>query len=295
MNIGFIGLGIMGAPMAGHLRKGGHTLYACSRSGVPAALTQAGAIACASGREVARQADVIFTMVNDTPNVADVLFGAHGVAEGLTPGKLVVDMSSISPIETREFAQRIEALGCDYLDAPVSGGDVGAQNATLSIMCGGPAAAFARAQPLLALMGKTITHVGGHGDGQIAKLANNIVVALNVEAVAEALLFAAKAGADPARVRQALSGGFAASRVLEVHGERMLKRDFAPGFRAELHSKDLSNALATARRIGAPLPHTASMQEFFSSLAAHDEGREDTSALLKVLERQANFRIGEAG
>ena len=178
----------------------------------------------------------------------DVLFGENGVAAGLSAGKIVVDMSSISPIATKAFAAKINALGCDYLDAPVSGGEVGAKNATLSIMVGGDEAVFDRVKPLFELMGKNITLVGGNGDGQTAKVANQIIVALNIEAVAEALLFAAKAGADPARVRQALMGGFASSKILEVHGERMIKRTFDPGFRIELHQKDLNLALSSAAR-----------------------------------------------
>src|SRR5882672_4861384 len=224
--VGFVGLGIMGGPMAGHLIKGGHTLYLHSRGGVPPALTGAGGKACASGKEVAGSADIIITMVPDTPHVEDVLFGKDGVAAGLSRGKVVVDMSSISPVATKDFARRINELGCQYLDAPVSGGEVGAKNAALTIMVGGPQAAFDQVKLLFELMGKNITLVGGNGDGQTAKVANQIIVALNIEAVAEALLFAAKAGADPAKVRQALMGGFAASRILEVHGERMVKRTF---------------------------------------------------------------------
>jgi 2-hydroxy-3-oxopropionate reductase len=291
-NIGFIGLGIMGKPMALNLIKGGHTLHLHSRSGVPAELTSAGGKACDSPKAVAQQSDVIIVMVPDTPDVEKVLFGAGGVAEGLAKGKLVIDMSSISPIATKEYAQRVNALGCDYLDAPVSGGEVGAKNAALTIMVGGPQAAFDRAKPLFELMGKNITLVGGNGDGQTCKVANQIIVALNIEAVAEALLFAAKAGADPAKVRQALMGGFAASRVLEVHGERMIKRTFDPGFRIELHQKDLGLALGGARALGLSLPNTATAQELFNACCAAGGGGWDHSAMVRALERLANREVG---
>ena len=291
--IGFIGLGIMGKPMAGHLIAGGHTLFLHSRSGVPAVLAEAGGHACASPAEVARHADVIITMLPDTADVADVLFSANGAAAGLSAGKLVIDMSSISPVETKKFAARINELGCDYVDAPVSGGELGAKNAALTIMCGGPEAAFDRAKPLFQLMGKNITRVGGNGDGQTAKVANQIIVALNIEAVAEALLFAAKAGADPAKVRQALLGGFAASRILEVHGERMIKRAFDPGFRIGLHQKDLNLALSSARSLGVSLPNTATAQELFNACAAHGGKAWDHSAMVRALEKLANFEIGQ--
>ena len=293
LDVGFIGLGIMGTPMAGHLRKAGHRLFVHSRSSVPPVLVDAGATACASGKEVASRADIVFVMVPDTPDVADVLFGENGVAAGIARGKTVVDMSSISPIETKVFARRLADLGCDYLDAPVSGGEVGARNATLSIMVGGDEAVFARVKPLFELLGKNITLVGGVGDGQTAKVANQIIVALTIEAVAEGLLFAARAGADPARVRQALLGGFAASRILEVHGERMIKRTFAPGFRIELHQKDLNLALASARSLGLSLPNTATAQELFNSCAAHGGKAWDHSAMVRALEKLANFEIGQ--
>ena len=293
LKLGFIGLGIMGTPMAGHLLKAGHKLFVHSASSVPADVVKAGATACASGREVAQKADIIFIMGPDTPHVGDVLFSENGVASGITQGKTVVDMSSISPIETKVFAKKINALGCDYLDAPVSGGEVGARNATLSIMVGGPDAAFDRIKPLFELMGKNITLVGGNGDGQTAKVANQIIVALNIEAVAEALLFAAKAGADPARVRQALMGGFASSKILEVHGERMVKRTFDPGFRIELHQKDLNLALSSARALGVSLPNTATAQELFNSCVAHGGKAWDHSAMVKALETLANFEIGQ--
>src|SRR5215208_5523408 len=257
MKVGFIGLGIMGVPMAGNLAKGGHTLHVYARKAVPKPVLDAGAISCASGKKVAQKSDVVITMIPDTPDVAAVLFDPGGVAEGLSPGKIVVDMSSISPSDTKTFARRIEEKGCLYLDAPVSGGEVGAKNAALTIMVGGKQEAFDRVKPLFELMGKNITLVGGNGDGQTCKVANQIIVALNIEAVAEALVFASKAGADPAKVRQALLGGFASSRVLEVHGERMIKRTFDPGFRIELHQKDLELALATARKLGVALPNTA--------------------------------------
>ncbi len=256
MKVGFIGLGIMGKPMALNLGKGGHELFLNSRSGVPQDMAGAGT-ACGSPKEVAQQAEVIVTMVPDTPDVERVLFGADGVAAGLSAGKTVVDMSSISPLATKEFASRIGELDCDYLDAPVSGGEVGAKAGSLTIMVGGPESAFARVQPLFELMGKNVTLVGGNGDGQTTKVANQIIVALNIEAVGEALLFASRAGADPALVRQALMGGFASSRILEVHGERMVKRNFAPGFRIELHQKDLNLALEGARSLGLSLPSTA--------------------------------------
>ena len=293
LKIGFIGLGIMGAPMAGHLRAAGHTLFVNTRSKVPDALTEAGAVACADARAVAQQADIVFLMLPDTPDVEKVLFGERGVASGLSAGKTVVDMSSISPIATQDFARRIGALGCDYLDAPVSGGEVGAKNATLSIMVGGETAVFERVKPLFECMGKNITHVGANGDGQTAKVANQIIVALNIEAVAEALLFAARAGADPAKVRQALMGGFASSKILEVHGERMVKRTFNPGFRIELHQKDLNLALSSARALGVSLPNTATAQELFNSCAAHGGRGWDHSAMVRALEKLANFEIGQ--
>ena len=292
MNIGFIGLGIMGTPMAAHLVKGGHQLFLHDVKPIPAELAELGARACASGREVAQQADVIIIMVPDTPHVAAVLFDANGVAEGLAAGKTVVDMSSISPIETKQFAQRVNALGCDYLDAPVSGGEVGARAGSLTIMVGGPEQAFARVKPLFELMGKNITLVGGNGDGQTTKVANQIIVALNIEAVGEALLFASRMGADAAKVREALMGGFAASRVLEVHGERMVKRTFAPGFRVELHQKDLNLALTSARQMGLSLPNTASTAQLFNSCAAQGGKAWDHSALVRALEHMANFEIG---
>jgi 2-hydroxy-3-oxopropionate reductase len=292
MNVGFIGLGIMGRPMAGHLAKGGHELFARDLKPVPQELLDAGAVACASGKEVAQRADVVILMVQDTPQVAEALFGPDGVAEGLSPGKLVVDMSSISPIDTKAFAKRIGERGCSYLDAPVSGGEVGAKNAALTIMVGGPQAAFDRARPLFELMGKNITLVGGNGDGQTCKVANQIIVALNIEAVGEALLFASKMGADPAKVRQALMGGFASSRVLEVHGERMIQRTFAPGFRIELHQKDLNIALSNARQVGLSLPNTATAQELLNACAAHGGRAWDHSALVRALEVLANHEIG---
>ena len=292
MRVGFIGLGIMGRPMAGRLAAGGHELAVFARREVPAELREQGVAACASSREVAARAEAIITMLPDTPQVEEVLFGANGVAEGLTPGKVVIDMSSISPIATKDLAARINALGCQYLDAPVSGGEVGARNGTLSIMVGGPPEVFDRIRPLFELMGKNITLVGGNGDGQTAKVANQIIVALNIEAVAEALLFAAKAGADPAKVRQALMGGFANSRILEVHGERMIRRTFDPGFRIELHQKDLNLALAGARALGISLPNTATAQELFNACSAHGGAKWDHSAMVRALEILANFDIG---
>lgn len=292
-NIGFIGLGIMGAPMAGHLIAGGHTVFTYTHGDTPRALIEAGTKVCANGAEVARQADIVITMVPDTPHVEDALFSANGVAAGLTPGKIVVDMSSIAPVATKDFARRINALGCEYLDAPVSGGEVGAKAASLTIMVGGSEAAFAKVKPLFELMGKNITLVGGNGDGQITKVANQIIVALTIEAVGEALLLAAKAGADPARVRQALMGGFANSRILEVHGERMVKRAFDPGFRIALHQKDLNLALSTARELGVALPNTATAQELFNTCAAHGGASWDHSAMVRALEKMANFEIGQ--
>jgi 2-hydroxy-3-oxopropionate reductase len=291
VNLGFIGLGIMGRPMAGHLQAAGHKLALHTRSKIPQELLDKGGEACRSSREVAERSEIIFTMVSDTPDVEQVLFGKDGVAEGLSQGKIVVDMSSISPLATKEFARRIEELGCFYLDAPVSGGEVGAKAATLTFMIGGREEVFERVKPLFQLMGKTITLIGGNGDGQTAKVANQIIVALNIEAVSEALLFASKAGADPAKVRQALLGGFAASRILEVHGERMLKRTFAPGFKIQLHAKDLNIALSGARALKVSLPGTSLCQELFNSNQAAGEAGLDDSAMVKVLERLANHEI----
>jgi 2-hydroxy-3-oxopropionate reductase len=302
LNIGFIGLGIMGAPMAGHIRAAGHNLFVYTRSGTPDALTRAGAVTCANPGDVAQRADIIIMMVPDTPDVEKVLFSENGVAAGLAADaagrkakKIVVDMSSISPIATKEFAKRIQALGADYLDAPVSGGEVGAKAGTLTIMVGGLQEAFDRVKPVFELMGKNITLVGGNGDGQTCKVANQIIVALNIQAVSEALLFASKAGADPAKVRTALMGGFASSRILEVHGERMLKRTFDPGFRITLHQKDLNLALQSAKEIGVALPNTATVQELFNACAANGLAQRDHSALCHAVEMMANHPITEGG
>nr|WP_256385242.1 MULTISPECIES: 2-hydroxy-3-oxopropionate reductase [unclassified Herbaspirillum] len=292
--VGFIGLGIMGAPMADKLQQGGHKLYLHDQKNPPAGLLEGGATVCTSGAEVAKRADIVIVMVPDTPHVQAVLFGEKGVAEGLSPGKIVVDMSSISPIATKEFAQKINALGCQYLDAPVSGGEVGAKAASLTIMVGGSESAFNDVKPLFELMGKNITLVGGNGDGQTTKVANQIIVALNIQAVAEALLFASRAGADPARVRQALMGGFAASRILEVHGERMVKRSFNPGFRIELHQKDLNLALQGAKALGISLPNTATAQELMNACAAHGLSGLDHSALCRAVEIMSNHEIAQA-
>jgi len=290
--IAFVGLGIMGAPMAGHLLAGGHDVYLYDIRQIPAELLQKGGIEASSAQEAARNANIVIIMVPDTPHVAAALFDAAGVASGLAPGKTVVDMSSISPVETKEFARKINALGCDYLDAPVSGGEVGAKAASLTIMVGGPEAAFKAIKPLFELMGKNITLVGGNGDGQTCKVANQIIVALTIEAVGEALLFASRMGADPAKVRQALMGGFASSRILEVHGERMIKRSFDPGFRIELHQKDLNLALASARQVGLSLPNTATAQELFNACVAHGGRAWDHSAMVRALELLADHEIG---
>ena len=293
LKLGFIGLGIMGAPMAAHLLAAGHALFINTRSKVPEELANSAAVVCVTPAEVAKMADIIFTMVPDTPDVEKVLFGEHGVAHGLTKGKIVVDMSSISPIATKDFAKKINALGCEYLDAPVSGGQVGAKGGTLTIMVGGKEAVFQTVKPMFDLMGKNITLVGDNGAGQVTKVANQIIVALNIEAVAEALLFASKAGADPARVREALMGGFASSRILEVHAERMIKRTFDPGFRIELHQKDLNLALNSARALGVSLPNTANAQELFNSCLAYGGKAWDHSAMVKALEKLANFEVGQ--
>ena len=296
MNIGFIGLGIMGTPMALHLLDAGHTLLVHTRGALPEAVAGTAAVPCPDAQTVARQAEVIFTMVPDTADVEAVLFSEHGVAAGLQaraagPRPVVVDMSSISPLATKQFAQRINALGADYIDAPVSGGEVGAKAASLTIMCGGDEAVFNRVLPLLQAMGKNITLVGGNGDGQTTKVANQIIVALNIAAVGEALVFASKAGADPAKVRQALMGGFAASRILEVHGERMIKRSFAPGFRIKLHQKDLGLALQGARELGVALPQTAGAAQLMQACVAHGGADWDHSALVKALELMADHAV----
>jgi len=291
MKIGFIGLGIMGRPMALNLRAAGHDLVVPERR----SLTQevrAAATVVGDPAHVAEQADVIIVMVPDTPDVEGVLFGHHGVAEGLAKGKLVIDMSSISPIATKDYAARINALGCEYLDAPVSGGEVGAKNAALTIMVGGPDSAFQRALPLFETMGKNITHVGtDNGAGQTCKVCNQIIVALNIQAVSEALTFARKAGADPAKVRQALMGGFASSRILEVHAERMINRTFDPGFRIRLHQKDLNLALSAAKEMGMALPNTAIAQQMFSVVAAAGGGEQDHSAMVQAIEIMGAVKV----
>jgi len=289
--LGFIGLGIMGAPMAGQLIKTGNQVFVHTRGKVRPEITEAGATLCKTAKEVAENAEIIFIMVPDTPDVEAVLFSENGVAAGLSKGKAVVDMSSISPMATKTFAEKINALGCEYLDAPVSGGEVGAKAASLTIMVGGTGEGFARVKPFFELMGKNITLIGKNGDGQTCKVVNQIIVALNIAAVSEALVFASKAGADPAKVRSALMGGFAASRILEVHGERMIKRTFNPGFRIKLHQKDLSLALAGARELGVSLPQTAGAAQLMQACAANGLADLDHSALVKALEMMAKHEV----
>jgi len=278
--------------MTGHLLDAGHTVHVYNRSSGPVKeLASKGAVACRNSKEVAQKSDVIFIMVPDTPDTEAVLFGKDGVAEGLSPGSIVIDMSSISPIATKEFAKKLDALGVKMLDAPVSGGQVGAEQATLSIMAGGQPEAFEQIKPYFEIMGKNIVHVGGNGDGQTCKVANQIVVALTIEAVGEALLFASKAGADPAKVRSALLGGFAQSRILELHGERMLKRNFDPGFRIRLQQKDLNLALQAARNLGLSLPCTSIAQELFNAVAAQGGSDLDHSAIVLALEKLASHKV----
>jgi 2-hydroxy-3-oxopropionate reductase len=289
-NIGFIGLGIMGRHMAGHLQKAGHQLYVLKhRSPLPSEIMDLGAIACTTPKVVADETEIIITMLPDTPQVESVLFDHHGVIEGLSSGKLVIDMSTISPIHTKTIAEKIKQAGCDFLDAPVSGGEVGAKAGTLTILVGGEASVFDKAKPLLELMGQKITLIGSNGAGQTAKVANQIIVALTIEAVGEALLFAKKAGVDPAKVREALMGGFAGSKILEIHGARMINRSFDPGFRIALHQKDLNLALQGATELGICLPNTASTQALFNVC----DKSLDHSALVRVLEKVAGCQIGD--
>jgi 2-hydroxy-3-oxopropionate reductase len=287
--IGFIGLGIMGRPMALNLRKAGHALWVHGRRPeTMKPLTAAGATACSSPKDVAANADMIFICVSDTPDVEQVILGEHGLIHGVRAGSVVVDMSTISPAATRRFAEELKKRGADMLDAPVSGGEVGAINATLSIMVGGKPEVFARVQPLFAAMGKNIVHVGDHGAGQVVKACNQVVVAATIEAVAEALTFARKNGVDPAKVRAALMGGFAGSKILEVHGQRMLDNDFKPGFKVKLHQKDLKIVMDDAHKLGLALPGAALVAQHLNALMGAGDGELDSAAIVKVVERMSN-------
>lgn len=290
MKIGFIGLGIMGRPMAAHLIEAGHELALNRVKPVSQFLVEKGGVAMQTASAVAEASEIVILMVPETGDVEQVLFGSGGIAEGLAPGKLVIDMSSISPVATKQFAARIAELGCDYVDAPVSGGEVGAKNAALTIMAGGSQEAFARALPLFERMGKTITLVGEVGAGQVAKVANQIIVGLTIAAVGEALTLAQKAGADPAKVREALMGGFAGSRVLEVHGERMVNETFDPGFRIQLHRKDLALAVEAARQLDIALPNTATTQQLMNAAIGRGDGDLDHSGLIRTIKAMAGLQ-----
>ena len=292
-NIGFIGLGIMGKPMAGNLIKSGHSVSLYSRSGIPKGLIEQGGQPCISAKQVAQKTDIIITMLPDTPDVEKVLFGENSVAQGLSRGKIVMDMSSISPVETKRFASDINRLYCYYVDAPVSGGDTGAKDATLTIMVGAEEKIFIQIKPILELMGKEITLIGDNGAGQICKIANQIIVALTIEAVGEALLLVSKAGVDQNKVRQALMGGFASSRVLEIHGERMINRAFEPGFRVELHQKDLNIALSNAHVLGINLPNTTATLELLNTCTAQGDAKLDSSVMIRSLEKLVSLNAQE--
>lgn len=292
--IGFIGLGIMGRPMAGHLLDAGHEIYTVEHgASLPSDLKEKGANVVANPKAVAEQSDVVITMVPDTPDVELVLFGEEGVIHGLKKDTLVIDMSSIAPIPTQEFAKRIQEAGGEYVDAPVSGGEGGAINAALTIMVGGTEKGFERAKPILEVMGKSITHIGENGSGQTCKVANQIVVALTIEAVSEGLLFASKAGADVAKVRESLLGGLAQSKILDVHGGRMIDRTFDPGFKIKLHQKDLNLALEGARTLNLSLPGTANAQQLFQACAANGGADWDHAGIVRALEKLADHEIGQ--
>ena len=288
MKLGFIGLGIMGRPMALNLRRAGHALWVYGRRAeTMQPLTEAGATACASPREVATNADVIFIIVSDTPDVEQVILGDKGVIHGARPGSAVVDMSTISPAATRVFAEKLAQRGVEMLDAPVSGGEVGAVNATLSIMVGGKVKTFEKVKPLFEAMGKNIVHVGDHGAGQVAKACNQIVVSLTIEGVSEALTFARRNGVDAAKVRAALMGGSAGSRILEAHGKRILDNDFKPGFTVKLHQKDLRIVIEDAHKLGIGLPGAALVAQHLNALMGSGDGELDSAAIVKVVERMS--------
>lgn len=290
INVGFIGPGIMGGPMAQNLMKAGHKLWVYARRPVAAqGLVAAGAIACATAAEVARHADVIFTIVADTPDVESVIFGEHGIASQARPGSVIVDMSTISPTSTKKFAERLMQQNVEMLDAPVSGGETGAINGTLSIMVGGKASVFERVKPLFECMGKNIVHIGDNGAGQVAKACNQIVVAVTIEAVAEALTFARKNGADAAKVREALMGGFAGSKIMEVHGKRMLDNDFKPGFKVGLHQKDMRIVMETAHQLGVALPAAALVTQHLNALMGTGDTNLDSAAVVKIVERMSGM------
>jgi 2-hydroxy-3-oxopropionate reductase len=292
--VGFIGLGIMGRPMALNLRTAGNELYVHARRAESMEpLTQAGAIACSTPAEVARQADVVFTMVSDTPDVEQVILGSSGVLEGVRAGCVVVDMSTISPSATRAIAERLRGLGAQMLDAPVSGGEAGAIEGTLSIMVGGATEAFERVKPLFAIMGANLVHVGGNGAGQVCKSCNQVVVGHAIAGVGEAMLLAEASGVDPARVREALLGGFASSKVLEVHGQRMIDDDFAPGFKTRLHQKDMRIVLEAAHELGLALPGSAMVAQYLNALMGRGLGELDSSAIYRV--QQATCATRTAG
>jgi 2-hydroxy-3-oxopropionate reductase len=290
MNIAFIGMGIMGKPMAVNLHKAGHKVFVHGRR--PETMTpplEAGCAGCASIAEAAAQAEIIIIMVSDTPDVEQVIFDDNGVIHGARPGSVVVDMSTISPTATRHMAEKLHARGIDMLDAPVSGGEVGAINATLSIMVGGKPEVFERVKPVLEAMGKNIVRVGDHGAGQVAKACNQIVVAVTIEGVAEALTFARKNGVDPGKVRDALMGGFAGSRILEVHGKRMLDNDYTPGFKTKLHQKDINIVMQTAKELGLALPGAALVMQHLNALMGTGDGELDSSAVMKIVERESGM------
>ncbi len=294
INVGFIGPGIMGRPMALNLMKGGHKLWVYARRPETLKpLTAAGATACATSAEVAKHADIIFTMVSDTPDVDSVIFGESGVAPSISKharsGSVIVDMSTISPTATKAFAERLAKQGIEMLDAPVSGGETGAINGTLSIMVGGKTKVFERVKPLFECMGKNIVHIGGNGAGQVAKACNQIVVAVTIEAVAEALTFARKNGADPARVREALMGGFAGSKIMEVHGKRMLDNDFKPGFKVGLHQKDMRIVMETAHQLGVALPAAALVTQHLNALMGTGDTDLDSAAIVKIVARMSGM------
>ena len=289
--VGFVGLGIMGKPMAENLIEACYDLVAYNRTREKAEELE-GARVAKNPKEVAEQSDIIITMLPDSPQVEEVLAGEDGVIEGLKEGALVVDMSTISPVVTEELARNVEEKGASMLDAPVSGGDVGAIDGTLSIMVGGGEKDFERALPLFEVMGKTVTHVGPVGTGQVVKAANQIVVALTIEAVSEALVLGSKGGVAPEKILDVLRGGLAGNKVMEVKREKMLGHSFDPGFRVELHHKDLGIALAAGREYGVTLPVTAVVDQMLETLKMTGKGDQDHSALLTLIEESSGHEIG---